>query len=146
VTLNPTAGTRRGSMKQERLKEATKIIRECDVLNLRNQARKVFVQALINPPSPNVKMEDIDGEGKGGAAYEARGRVFESPRAYHDFQQLSQNDRAGRVPFPTTSAFRQSSWLVFGWPPASLAPLRGETCANRSCRPLLYRPQAGYDL
>jgi hypothetical protein len=29
-----------------------------------------------------VKMEDIDGGGKGGAAYEARGRVFESPWAH----------------------------------------------------------------
>jgi hypothetical protein len=40
-------------------------------------------------------------------AYEARGRVFESPRAYHLFQQVSWNERFERVPLRTTSTPQQ---------------------------------------
>jgi len=34
---------------------ATRIIRESEVLTLAERSRKIFVEALLNPPSPNEK-------------------------------------------------------------------------------------------
>jgi uncharacterized protein (DUF1778 family) len=36
-------------------KAASETIREFDVMSLRDEAREVFVRALLNPPSPNAK-------------------------------------------------------------------------------------------
>src|SRR5213079_147032 len=69
-------------------------------------------------------------------AYEARGRVFESPRAYHPFNNL---------------AFRLASWAPFGLHPAAVTGLwwprgkanpkppgrkAGRAYGRRACRPL----------
>ena len=69
-------------------------------------------------------------------AYEARGRVFESPRAYHPFNNL---------------AFRLASWAPFGLHPAAVTGLwwprgkpnpkppgrkAGRAYGRRACRPI----------
>ena len=37
---------------------ATETIRDFEILSLRDQAREVFVSAILNPPAPNVAARD----------------------------------------------------------------------------------------
>lgn len=55
-----TAASLRGTSASDFVRMATKeaalnIIREHEVLSLNEEARRVFVEALLNPPKPNEK-------------------------------------------------------------------------------------------